>query len=156
CRGRRSSPSFAQLPEAFQQDLALGLEGQAPGRGVGAEPHRFVDLAVVVGGVAVLVAEKEELHRLPHALPLGAGADVEPEDDRAELVLDDAVAAGLLAHLAPRRLLEGLGAAHVALGELPAARAARRDEADLDVGRSALGVGLGLRALGPRAPQDTA
>src|SRR5262249_17048935 len=95
---------------------------------------------------------QEEVDRLAHAPPPAAGAHEEPEHDVAELVLDLAVAAGLLAHLAPRRLGERLLARDVALGQLPARAAARGDEADLEArpGRSPQaprGALLSVRAL---------
>src|SRR5262249_27851014 len=65
--------------------------------------------------------------------PLGAGADEEPEHDLAQVVaarvLDGAVAAGLLAHLAARGLGLGLARGGVPLGQLPARPPARGDEA---------------------------
>jgi putative endonuclease len=138
-----------RVGQAFHEDLPLGLEGQALDRRVGRKPGGLVDLTVVVAGVARLVADEVELHGLFHALPARTGADVEPENDDAEVVLDEAVAARLFADLAPGRLGQGLLARDVTLGELPARAAPGGDEADLD--RS-----LGWRGRVRRAPKDAA
>src|SRR5262249_44189101 len=124
----------AQALERPHQDLPLGIEGELLHRDVGVEPGRVVDLAVVVAGLAALVAQEEELHGLAHAPAPAARADVEPEHDVAQVLLDQPVAAGLLADLAARGVGEGLAIAEVAFRQLPARRAARGDEADLDAG----------------------
>jgi hypothetical protein len=93
-------------------------------------PLRVLDLVVVVVELPAHVVEQEEAH---HLRDPPAAAHV-PVADVAELLDERRLDAGLLAHLAQRRVGGGLGAVGMALrqGEhLAAVRgAARRDDDD--------------------------
>ncbi len=94
--------------ERAVDDAALVGEREARARLLGIEPTRVLDLVVVVGGVAALVLEEEEVDELVMTDGRPGFVPGEPELDLFETGTDAADEPGLLGDLARGRLLERL------------------------------------------------
>src|SRR5205823_3179599 len=109
-------------------DAALVCKRQPRERLVGVEPARVLDLVVVIGGVAVLVFEQEEVDELVVADGRAVLIPREPELDLLQPRADAAGEPRLLGDLARCGLLERLPVLALALRQLPARAAFGGDE----------------------------
>ena len=144
--------------------VALARVGQLADGCLDRHPARVLDLVVVVGRRAGAEREQEEAHALGDQAPVAAVVVADLAERLDQLGLD----AALLADLARRRLLVGLVAVEVALGQRDdaravgraprrARRAARRRRAsddaagrDLLDGAAAAPLALAVERCGPR------